>query len=85
MLLKQAAVDRAIHNHLYSMTCLRRALVLQYLLGRQGIAVDLRFGVQRQADGITAHAWLEYGGQPIGERRAIEKRYAQLAFQEQAR
>lgn len=81
--LTQVAVDRAIRNHLYPMTCLRRALVLQYLLGRQGIVVALRFGVQRQSDGITAHAWLEHNGQPIGERQAIEKRYAKLAFQEQ--
>jgi hypothetical protein len=83
--LAQAAVDRAIRNHLYPMTCLRRALTLQYMLARQGITVALRFGVQRQTEGITAHAWLEYNDQPIGESREIEKRYAQLAFQEQAR
>ena len=81
----QAAVERAIRNHLYPMTCLRRALALQRLLARQGIAAALRFGVQRQADGITAHAWLEYNGQPLGETQAVERRYAALAFQESAR
>lgn len=59
-------VDAAARHHLYPMLCLRRALVLQWLLGRRGIATDLRLGVRREADGVTAHAWLERDGRPVG-------------------
>ena len=83
--LTQSAVDRAIRNHLYPMTCLRRALTLQRMLARRGVDSELRFGVQRQGESITAHAWLEHNGQPLGETQAVEKRYAPLAFQETAR
>lgn len=46
-------------------TCLKRALVLSWLLGRRGIATTLRLGVARQAGGLMAHAWLERGGEVI--------------------
>ena len=45
-------------------TCLKRALVLQYLLRRAGHAAELRVGVRRNAAGeLTAHAWLVRNGE----------------------
>jgi len=58
--------------------CMPRALIGQWLLQRQGIAVDLRIGVRRDLDGLKAHAWLECGGQPIGEPEELLGRYAPL-------
>jgi hypothetical protein len=46
-------------------TCLKQALVLSWLLGRQGIAVTLHIGVARSAETLAAHAWLENNGQVI--------------------
>ncbi|WP_447972598.1 lasso peptide biosynthesis B2 protein [Nitrospira sp. Kam-Ns4a] len=43
-------------------TCLTQALVLSVLLGRRGVAVQLRIGVSRQAGRFAAHAWLEREG-----------------------
>jgi len=60
-------VDIAARHHLYSMGCLRYALVLRWLLARHGIYAQLRFGVKREAGNISAHAWLEYAGKPIGK------------------
>lgn len=40
--------------------CLKRSLVLWYLLRRQGIASDLRIGVRREQGEFQAHAWIEY-------------------------
>jgi hypothetical protein len=71
-------VDTASRNHLYAMTCLRRSLVLQRLLGQQGITVELRFGVKKVDGMLRAHAWLEHQGQPVGEPQSIEYRYAPL-------
>ena len=46
-------------------TCLKRSLVLSWLLARRGIATTLRIGVARRDGGIEAHAWLERDGQVI--------------------
>lgn len=79
-------LDAAARHHLYPMTCLRRSLALQRLLAQRGLPTRLRFGVQRvpggNPPGIQAHAWLEYNGQPIGERLAVEAQYAPLAARE---
>lgn len=48
-----------------NVTCLKKALVLSWLLGRRGIATTLRIGVARQQGDLTAHAWLELNGQVI--------------------
>jgi transglutaminase superfamily protein len=45
--------------------CLARSLVLWYLLQRRGIQSELRFGIQRQAGQLLAHAWIEYNSQPL--------------------
>jgi hypothetical protein len=58
-------VMRAARNHLYPMSCLRQALTLKRLLGAQGIATEVRFGVRKEADQFLAHAWLEFEGQSI--------------------
>ena len=46
-------------------TCLKKALVLSWLLGRHGIASTLQIGVARHGDALAAHAWIEQQGQVI--------------------
>lgn len=46
-------------------TCLEKALVLSWLLGRRGVATALRIGVARRNGSLVAHAWLEREGQVI--------------------
>jgi hypothetical protein len=67
-------VDIAARNHLWPMTCLRRSLLLQRLLAERGVATDLQLGVLREADGLTAHAWLIGEQGPVGSeaRRAAD-------------
>ena len=72
-------VGVAGRNHLYPMGCLRRSLVLQWLLARRGIAADLRIGVQREGDGLRAHAWLERAGQLVGDEGAGTSDYVPLS------
>jgi hypothetical protein len=60
-------VDIAARHHLYSMTCLRRALVAQRLLAECGLATELRIGVRKTGPQLEAHAWVEFEGVPIGE------------------
>ena len=60
-------VEIASHNHLYKITCLRQALVLQWLLRRRGLETDLKIGVRKEDDLLAAHAWVEYKGTFIGQ------------------
>jgi len=43
----------------YDATCLRRSLVLWWLLRRRGIDSRLRIGARLQGDDFLAHAWVE--------------------------
>jgi hypothetical protein len=78
--LRRAArcVDVAARHHLWPMTCLRRALVLQRLLAERGLQTTLRFGVRREGERLAAHAWLEGHGLPLAEAEGIAERYAPL-------
>ncbi len=77
----QRLVDIAARHHLYPMSCLRRALALQWLLGRQGIVTELRIGVRKEDDTLLAHAWVEYAGQPVGEPDSAISNFASLGTQ----
>ena len=72
------ATAAASRHHLYTMRCLPRALCLRWLLGRYGIAADLRIGVARQEEGLDAHAWVEWRGRPVGEDLGVAERFAPL-------
>lgn len=71
-------VSIAGRNHLIKMSCLRRALVLQWLLRRRGIQTQLRFGVRTQGNDLQAHAWLEKDGILISEPELVHERYSTL-------
>ena len=63
------AVRRAAAFGLFRPRCLARSLALQSLLRREGIpGAQVRIGVRRDARGFAAHAWVELGGAPLGER-----------------
>jgi hypothetical protein len=72
-------VDIAAARHLGSMTCLPRSLALQRLLGEQGITTEIKIGVHKEGGTLSAHAWLESGGEPLSEPEGISARYATLA------
>jgi hypothetical protein len=48
-----------------SVTCLKQALVLSWLLGRRGLPTTIQIGVSSQGGTFTAHAWLERQGEVI--------------------
>ncbi len=68
----------ARHHIIYPMRCLPKALCLRWLLGRHGIAVELRIGVARQGGELSAHAWVERQGCPVGEGPGVGERFSPL-------
>ena len=63
-------VDRVL-NRLpppWRRTCLKRAVVMHYLVHRAGRPAELRIGVRRdEHDALAAHAWLSRDGVPYLE------------------
>ncbi len=60
-------VQAAARHGVYSATCLPQSLTLWWLLRRQGIKSDLRFGARKEAGLMEAHAWVELSGIPLNE------------------
>ena len=56
--------------------CLRKSLVLWFLLRRQGIASDIRIGVQFENKSFKAHAWVEANGLILNDSQDVVFRYA---------
>jgi hypothetical protein len=56
-------------------TCLRRSLLLWWLLRRDGIETILRVGVNRDGGSLHAHAWVEYMGRPLNDAQDIALRF----------
>jgi hypothetical protein len=57
-------------------TCLEESLALWWLLGRQGIASELRIGVRKQDEKFEAHAWVERAGAALNEPESLHAHYA---------
>ena len=76
------AVDRARRYHLYPMRCLTRSLVLQWLLARRGVPTTLRIGVRKESGNLSAHAWIERNGRPVGEAETLSQRFVPLVSAE---
>ena len=56
--------------------CLEQSLVLYYVLRRQGVDVKFAMGVQPHP--FLAHAWVEYGDEPINDVIEHVKQFARL-------
>lgn len=62
------AVSRAATYGLFRPFCLVRALALRDLLQREGIhGTDIRIGVRRRGSEFTAHAWVRWGSEILGD------------------
>lgn len=69
-------VDSAARNGLFGANCLTRSLTLWWLLRRQGIASELRFGVRKVDGEFQAHAWLEHCGQVLNDAEDVAVSYS---------
>ncbi|MGH9741067.1 MAG: lasso peptide biosynthesis B2 protein [Candidatus Acidiferrum sp.] len=63
-----AEMVRAAGRHgIGNRNCLKESLALWWLLGRQGVASDLRVGVRKDREKFEAHAWVECGGAVLND------------------
>lgn len=69
-------VNRAAQQPWVPATCLSRSLLLQWFLKRQGIASQLRIGIDKTATVFKAHAWVECAGVPVNDQPNIAQHFA---------
>jgi hypothetical protein len=60
-------------------TCLRRSLLLWWLLRNDGIETVIRVGVNRDGGTFHAHAWVEYQGRPLNDADDVALRFPAFA------
>jgi Transglutaminase-like superfamily len=70
------AVNIAARLTPFPATCLTRSLLLVWLLRRQGVASELRIGVQLRDGVFRAHAWVERDGVPVNDRADVAADFA---------
>ena len=73
-------VKSAAYSGFGNVTCLEKSLALWWLLGRQGIASNVRIGTRRTREKFEAHAWVECDGVALNEPEELHRHYA--AFDE---
>jgi Transglutaminase-like superfamily len=56
--------------------CLKKSLVLWFLLRRQGIVSELLIGARRLEGEFQAHAWIEYQGIVINDTPNVRQSFA---------
>ena len=59
-------------------SCLPQSLVLQFLLRRDGMRGELRYGVRKIDGAVQAHCWIELNGEPLIDSPHVHRQYAVL-------
>ncbi len=55
-------VSVAANHGIYRANCLKKSLVLWWLLKRKGIEAGLHIGVQKEGELLNAHSWVDING-----------------------
>ena len=66
----------AAEHGIYHPNCLQRALVLWWLLGRNRIESEIRFGARKEEGQLVAHAWVECFGFALNESSDVCQHYS---------
>lgn len=70
-------VSRASAYGVFTPTCLVRSLAICRRLEEEGIpGGEVKVGVARRNGKFTAHAWVEYAGEVVGDDEGTVERYA---------
>jgi Transglutaminase-like superfamily len=68
--------DAAERRLFFRTSCLEHALVLWWLLRRNGIVADIRIGGRKDEGRFAAHAWVEVEGRPVGDVSGEHRHFA---------
>jgi len=71
-------VSVAANHGLYRTNCLKKSLVLWWLLKRKGIEADLHIGVQKKGELLDAHSWVDINGNVLIDNENITQGFRTL-------
>jgi hypothetical protein len=71
-------VNIAAAHGLYKAGCLRKALLVWWLIHREGIQSEICFGVKKIDGHMEAHAWVEYRGTIVNDSEKVREQYQVL-------
>ena len=71
-------VAAAAQHGPYRASCLPQSLVLQFLLRRDGMRGELRYGARKIDGAVQAHCWIEINGEPLIDSPQVHRHYAVL-------
>ena len=71
-------IGRVARWHVLPVACLPKSLVLHRWLRAEGVPSDLRIGVQRSADALKAHAWVQIGNVVVNDEPAAVRPFTPL-------
>jgi hypothetical protein len=74
---KQVArmVSIASNHGPYHANCLKRSVLIWWLLERKRIHTEIRVGAQKDPSGLRAHAWVECQGVVLNDRQDIADQF----------
>jgi len=58
--------------------CLKRSMVLWWLLRREGVEGELHIGARKEAARFEAHAWVELEGEILNDRDEVHSHYSRF-------
>jgi hypothetical protein len=71
-------VSIAAEHGVYKASCLRRSLLVWWLLRRAGIPGQVCFGVRTVLGKLEAHAWVEYHGIVVNDSGSVHENFQAL-------
>lgn len=71
-------IDIASRHPFQWARCLQRSQALIWWLQGEGVDAKLRIGVTKDGSKLSAHAWVEYGGQVLNDHQDTSKHYSPL-------
>lgn len=60
----------------YHASCLKKSLLIWWLLARRGTQTELRIGVKNKTGDFKAHAWVEYQGKVLVDQTDIGEQFS---------
>jgi Transglutaminase-like superfamily len=73
-----AIVSIAARRGFVRASCLRRSMLVWWLLRQQGMQSEIRFGVRMTEGRLEAHSWVEHDGVVLDDSEDVQERYRPL-------
>ncbi len=68
-------INISFTNSIFKSTCLERSLFIYFILGLNGIKSNIKIGVDKNGEDLSAHAWVKHGDIILNDSIENTKKY----------